>query len=261
MLGHKPYQLSIIKDLVMTITAKTRNTTWLMAYCLSQLMSREEQMTTQNSMAPKFVAYVRVSTQRQGESGLGLQVQVEAIARHVGTGVLLATYTEVESGKNSARPQIAAALAHAKASGAILVIAKLDRLARSVAFISQVMESGVELVVCDMPFANRLTLQLMACVAEHEGAIISARVKAALGVAKARGVVLGGYRGVSPEAVRSAKADARADSLAPVIAELKASGLTSFAMLANALNERGVTTARGKAWTPSAVRIETLRMV
>ena len=141
----------------------------------------------------RYVVYLRVSTQRQGASGLGLEAQRAAVAAFVAQrgGQVLAERVEVESGKRADRPQLAEALAEAKRAGAVLLIAKLDRLARNVAFIAGLLEAGVEVQACDMPEANRFLLHVMAAVAEHEAAAISARTKAALAAAKARGVKLG----------------------------------------------------------------------
>ncbi len=148
-------------------------------------------MNVENSGAgckARFVAYLRVSTQKQGQSGLGLEAQRRAVAEHVnGHGELLAEYVEIESGRKNDWPRLAAALAHAKATGSTLIVAKLDRLARNVAFIAALMESGVEFIACDMPLANRLTVHVLVAVAEHEAAMISQRTKAALAAAKARG--------------------------------------------------------------------------
>src|SRR4051812_11090590 len=146
--------------------------------------------------APTFVSYLRVSTAMQGASGLGLEAQREAIDRHVrqAGGKLLSEHIEIESGKKNDRPEIAKALAAARAKRATLIIAKLDRLARNVAFISNLMESGVDFVAADMPMANRLTVHVLAAVAEHEREMISQRTKAALQAAKARGVKLGNPR-------------------------------------------------------------------
>ncbi len=143
-------------------------------------------------MEPKLVAYYRVSTKQQGQSGLGLEAQEIAVRDYAkGTGAaILAKYTEIESGKLADRPQLAKAVAHARRAKAKLVIAKLDRLARNVAFLSALMDSGVEFVACDNPHANRLTIHILAAVAEDEARRISERTKAALAAAKARGAKL-----------------------------------------------------------------------
>jgi DNA invertase Pin-like site-specific DNA recombinase len=142
-----------------------------------------------------FVAHYRVSTDRQRASGLGLEAQRESVARHIGLGQIIAEYTETESGKqHTNRPQLAAALDACRKHRAVLVIAKLDRLGRNVAFISALMESSVEFVCCDNPHATRLLLHMLAAFAEHEREMISKRTKAALAAAKARGVRLGNPR-------------------------------------------------------------------
>src|SRR6202046_2586030 len=145
----------------------------------------------------RFVSYLRVSTTRQGISGLGLEAQREAGAQYLdgGRGELTKEVVEVESGKRNDRPAIAEALRLCRLHRATLIIAKLDRLSRNVHFISSLMESGVEFVAVDFPQANRLTVHILAAVAEQEAFMISARTKAALAAAKARGVVLGGDRG------------------------------------------------------------------
>lgn len=211
-----------------------------------------------------FVAYHRVSTQKQGKSGLGLEAQQQAVRSYLNGGDwrLVAEVVEVESGKRSDRPKLAEALRLCRLHGATLIIAKLDRLARNVAFVSTLMEAGVEFTAVDFPQANRLTVHILAAVAEHEAKMISERTKAALQAAKARGKVLGGYRGVSPDkaayeaslSIRKASAKARAADLAPVIAQLRAEGVTSLGGLAKALTERGIPTARGEAkWSPVQV--------
>src|SRR6185437_987490 len=145
----------------------------------------------------KFISYLRVSTARQGMSGLGLEAQREAVSSYLNGGhwQLIQEIVEVESGKRNDRPKIAEALRLCRLHNATLVIAKLDRLARNVHFISSLMESGVDFVACDFPQANRLTVHILAAVAEHEAGMISARTKAALAAAKSRGVKLGGQRG------------------------------------------------------------------
>jgi DNA invertase Pin-like site-specific DNA recombinase len=150
--------------------------------------------------AIKYVSYLRVSTARQGQSGLGLEAQRQAVIEHVnGHGTLLREFVEIESGKRSDnRPQLQAALTHAAATGATLIVAKLDRLARNVSFISALMDSGVEFIAADMPMANKLTIHVLAAVAEHEREAVSQRTREALAAAKARGVKLGNGGKTSP---------------------------------------------------------------
>src|SRR4051795_2520167 len=145
----------------------------------------------------KFVAYYRVSTAKQGRSGLGLEAQQEAVRAHLngGSWQLVAEVVEIESGKRNDRPKLAEAMRLCRLHGAMLIIAKLDRLARNVAFVSNLMESGVEFTACDFPQANRLTVHILAAVAEHEAEMISTRTKLALAAAKRKGTVLGGDRG------------------------------------------------------------------
>lgn len=220
----------------------------------------------------KVVAYYRVSTQRQGASGLGLEAQRKAVLDYLaGTGgELVAEHVEVESGKKDDRPKLAAALAACKKARALLVIAKLDRLARNVAFIANLMDSGVEFVAVDMPMANRLTLHILAAVAEHERAMISARTKAALAAAKARGRRLGwsieGREQEQRAAARKgagagrARANTFAANVGPIVASIRASGITTLAGIAEALNARGIRTARGGAWYAATVRNLVLRL-
>ncbi|WP_294532603.1 recombinase family protein [uncultured Rhodoblastus sp.] len=211
-----------------------------------------------------FIAYYRVSTERQGRSGLGLEAQQESVRSYLNGGNwrLVSEVIEVESGKRSDRPKLAEALRLCRLHGATLIIAKLDRLARNVAFVSSLMESGVEFTAVDFPQANRLTVHILAAVAEHEAKMISERTKAALQAAKARGKVLGGYRGVNPDeaarnasaSIRQASAKARAADLAPVITQLQADGVSTLGAIAKALTERGIPTARGEAnWSPMQV--------
>lgn len=215
--------------------------------------------------AMQFVAYYRVSTSRQGKSGLGLDAQKAAVAAYVLSkgGEVASEFIETESGKNNERPELQRALAEAKQSGAVLLIAKLDRLARNVAFIATLLESGVEVTAADMPEANRFMLHVMAAVAEHEGQAISERTKAALAAAKARGVKLGWAMperrqeqkraAANSAATRIAKANAFAANVLPVIRSLQEQGL-SLRGIAKALNERGVKTARGGQWQATTVR-------
>jgi DNA invertase Pin-like site-specific DNA recombinase len=218
----------------------------------------------------KFVAYYRVSTAKQGASGLGLGAQQEAVRAHLNGGrwQLVGEFTEIESGRKNDRAQLAAALAECRMRGATLLVAKLDRLARNVAFISALMEAGVEFVAVDFPQANRLTVHILAAVAEHEAAMIRARTKAALQQAKARGVALGGARDNSREihkagvpasiAARKAKAAERAKDVLPIMRQLRDAG-RSLTEVANELNARSYATPRGKAWTASQIRQTMLR--
>jgi len=212
----------------------------------------------------RFVSYLRVSTERQGQSGLGLEAQRAAIAAYTaGRGELATEFLEVESGKRADRPQLEKALAEAKRLGAVLVIAKLDRLARNVAFIATLIERKVEIAACDMPEANRVFLHIMAAMAEHEAQAISDRTKAALAAAKARGVKLGWAipdraseaAGASQRAAvqRIDKADRHATTVRPLIEALQGQGL-SLRRIAAELNARNVKTARGGSWHAMTVR-------
>lgn len=203
----------------------------------------------------RFVAYYRVSTHKQGQSGLGLEAQREAVRDYLNGGPwqMVAEHTEVESGKRNARPELEKALAACRRHKAKLVIAKLDRLSRNLHFITSVMESGVEFIACDNPHANKLTIHILAAVAEHEREAISERTKAALAAAKARGKKLGGPRLAAARRasieVRREFADAFAANVRPIIKEIQASGVTSLHGIARALTARGVKTARGGDWT------------
>ena len=211
-----------------------------------------------------YVTYLRVSTYRQGKSGLGLGAQRKAVADHVtGKGQIAAEYVEIESGKKNDRPQLARALAEAKRIGAVLLIAKLDRLARNVAFIANLLEAGVEIAAADMPEANRFLLHVMAAVAEHEAQAISDRTRAALAAAKVRGVALGwsmpGRAGEQRQAARKGadrnarKADQHAANVLPVIRQIAARG-ASLRQIAHEMNTRGIRTARGGLWYAATVR-------
>ncbi len=233
----------------------------------------------------RFIAYYRVSTARQGRSGLGLDAQRDAIQTHLAgaSGELLAQHTEIESGRRSDRPELAKALAACRLHRATLIIAKLDRLSRSVSFVSNLMESGVDFVACDMPVANRLTVHMLAAVAENEARMISDRTRVALAAAKRRGTTLGGFRGraathADRERARIAKgaiANARASDLATTILALQAEGITSCRAIAMRLTDmnipttgshdkNGRPTGHGGSWTGVQVsrvlaRLSTIR--
>lgn len=216
----------------------------------------------------KLVAYFRVSTKQQGESGLGLEGQTAAVAGYgkAAGATIVRAYQEVETGKRADRPELLKAIAHAKRSGARLVIAKLDRLARNVHFTSGLMESGVDFVACDNPHANRLTIHILAAVAEDEAKRISDRTRAALAAYKARGGTLGAARpdgrrlsdqdgAKGRESARKAikaKALASYADLAAAVAELRAEGL-SLRAVATRLDGEGHTTRTGKPWNPVQV--------
>jgi len=209
----------------------------------------------------RFIAYYRVSTDRQGKSGLGLEAQKRAVADFLngGSWSLLAEFVEVESGKNDDRPELARALDECRLTGATLVIAKLDRLSRNAAFLMNLRDAGVQFVAADMPQANALTIGIMALVAQQEREAISARTKAALAASKARGTALGGWRG-GPKvdsslgrAVQSEQADAFAARVMPLVRSMQGEG-KSLRQIAAGLTDRGVRTARGGAWTAASVK-------
>lgn len=220
----------------------------------------------------KFVAYLRVSTARQGASGLGLEAQQQAVRSYAqASGVeIVAEYIEVESGKRADRPQLLAALAACKLHRATLLIAKLDRLARNVAFVAGLMDGGADFIACDMPHANRLTLHLMAAMAEAEAAAISERTKAALAAAKARGVKLGNPQGAAhlrvdckeaaakSAAARRTVADARAAQVMPTLVAISQECGGSARRIALELNRRGLPAPSGGTWYPEQIR-RTLR--
>lgn len=223
-------------------------------------------------MGCKVVAYLRVSTKKQGVDGLGIEGQraaVEQYAKQHGCR-LLAEYVETESGKRADRPELAKALAHAKSAKAVLVVAKLDRLSRNVFFLSQLMESGVEFTACDNPHANRLTIHILAAVAEDEARRISERTKAALSAAKRRGVKLGSARpghwkgrekqrlaGAIKAAkvasvVRHERASAANTMVLQIIAHMRGEAKT-WGQIADELNTQGHETRRGNPWSAATV--------
>lgn len=202
----------------------------------------------------EFVAYYRVSTDRQGRSGLGLEAQQEAVEGYAAReGVqIVASFTEVESGARKDRPELAEALALCKRRQATLLIAKLDRLARNVHFISGLMESRVEFVAADNPHANRLMVHMLAAFAEHEREMISQRTKAALAAAKARGVNLG-TAGIDRAREHIAEADVYAQKIKPEVDAVLDEGIRSYAAIARALTERGIPTMRGGTWHHTSI--------
>ena len=219
-----------------------------------------------------LVAYIRVSTKRQGESGLGLDAQRQTVADYAQRegAIVLQEYVEVESGKNSERVRLAEALEHCRAARATLVVAKLDRLSRNVAFLSRLMDSQQEFIAIDNPHANRLTIHILAAVAEQEARSTSERTVLALAQAKKRGVLLGSSRpghwdgresqrllgsrrGVARAAIVRHVSAQRHNSMAVTEAnKLRLDG-KSWQSVANALNLKGFVTSRGNAWSKSSV--------
>lgn len=216
-----------------------------------------------------FVSYLRVSIARQGASGLGLEAQREAVTRFLSAagGKLVQEVIEIESGKKNDRPKLGEAIRLCRVHRATLIIAKLDRLARNLHFISGLMEAGIRFIAIDNPSANELTVHILAAVAQSEAKAISERTKSALQAAKARGVQLGGLRGPAAEfaalskkgsaagaAVRKAKAAKLVEHLVPVLAHIREEGATSLRTIAAQLNSRGIETPRGGEW--SAVQVK-----
>lgn len=215
----------------------------------------------------KFVSYLRVSTPQQGKSGLGLEAQREAVTAYLSGGrwKLVEEIVEIESGKRNDRPELARALALCRVHNATLIIAKLDRLARNVHFVSGLMESSVDFVAVDFPQANKLTVHILAAVAEHEATLISQRTKTALAAARARGVRLGGNRGrlsvqQSSKAARAsalirvAKAQNRTADLLPVIEAARSKGCNTLRAIAAYLNGQGIPAPRAGGWHANSVR-------
>lgn len=219
-----------------------------------------------------LVSYLRVSTRKQGASGLGLEAQRAAVAEYAKREGLrvVAEYVEVESGKKASRPELARAMSHCRAAKACLVVAKLDRLARNVAFLSALMEAGLDFVALDNEHANKFTLHVLAAVAEQEARATSERTKAALAAAKRRGVLLGSSRpghwegkegkrlagsrrGVQRAAELRTQAARQHNSMAVAEAlRLRKSGM-SWLEVAAELNARGLVTRRGNTWSKSSV--------
>ncbi|MFZ9080279.1 MAG: recombinase family protein [Alphaproteobacteria bacterium] len=210
-----------------------------------------------------FVAYYRVSTKRQGQSGLGLEAQQSAVAHHIDStgGKLVGEFKEIESGRKNQRPELKQALAEAKRAGAIVIIAKLDRLGRRASYILRLIdESGVNFHICDMPNADKLCLTVLAAVAEREAENISARTKAALAAKKARGAKLGSPRILEAQKaslkVNKKKNRNRQDATRMfILREIIIKGrVSTHADIAECLNARGIETARGGKWHTTTVR-------
>ena len=205
--------------------------------------------------APEFIGYYRVSTVRQGVSGLGLDAQKKSIADYLNGGhwKIIAEFVEVESGKRNDRPELERALALAKQTGATLILAKMDRLGRRASYVLNLLDnSGVRFVFVEMPHASKLEIGIRAVVAEEEGRAISERTKAALAAAKLRGVKLGKF---APELARRNKAAAaeNARKLAPIIAAIRVGGALTVRAVCEELNRRGIPSPRGARWHVPAV--------
>ena len=211
----------------------------------------------------KFIAYYRVSTKQQGQSGLGLEAQRKAVLDHIGQQPL-SEFVEVESGRKADRPQLVEAMKMARLTGSTLVVAKLDRLSRNAAFLNSLLDSGLNVRFADMPHADRVIIGIMAQLAQWEAEQTSKRTIAALAAAKERGVKLGGsYVPTLGESAvgrerskttRVSKSAARRDDLLPIIAAAKAEGCVSLRAIADYLNARHITTAMGGQWYAASVK-------
>jgi DNA invertase Pin-like site-specific DNA recombinase len=213
----------------------------------------------------KFVAYYRVSTDKQGKSGLGLEAQQETVKQHLAhcSGEIIEHFTEVESGKKNDRPELEKALRKCRLTGATLIIARLDRLSRNATFLMSLMDSKVKFVCADMPEANNFTVQILAVMAQYESKLISDRTKAALQAAKARGVKLGNpnlhlVRNSDTDKARNAhiaSAAKRNEELLSVVRELEAEhGNLSLRQTAKLLNDANYNTARGNKFHANSVK-------
>jgi DNA invertase Pin-like site-specific DNA recombinase len=222
-----------------------------------------QNVNTMQAKPLRYVAYYRVSTLKQGSSGLGLEAQQQAVTNFLHGNTPVDVFAEVESGRNPERPKLKEAITRCRELKAKLLIAKLDRLARSVAFISNLMESDVEFTVADFPEANRLTIHILAAVAEHEARLISERTRSALAQAKQRGTKLGSLSHKSEKhlsdlqrarEIRTQRAQLRAIELEPFISDARAAGHTSLAAIAKKLNDWKQPAPLGGKWTPGQVK-------
>lgn len=213
----------------------------------------------------KFVSYLRVSTDKQGKSGLGLEAQRRAVEDYLNGGrwKLVAEFVEVESGKKNDRPKLREALHRAKVTGATLIVAKLDRLSRNAAFLLTLRDSGVNFVAADIPDANTMTIGVLAVIAQHERETISQRTKAAMAAAKRRGATFGNPNGAralrglgNGSAVKAVKvkADKHAKDIWPIVEDIRAAGVVTLKSIAEELNDRGILTARKGQWYPTTVK-------
>lgn len=213
----------------------------------------------------KYVAYLRVSTDKQGVVGLGIQAQQYDVDRYITTngGVKLAEYVEVESGKRNNRPKLAEALKHARLTNAVMLVAKLDRLGRNAAFLNTLLDSRVKVICCDMPTADKFMLGVFAQLAQKERELISERTKAALARIKASGRKLGNpsgkHGGTKKTALHASQANvscanARAHDLGDVIVDARQRGYTTLQSIADHLNSLGIATPRGGVWYPTSVK-------
>ncbi len=203
-------------------------------------------------MNEKFTAYYRVSTDRQGASGLGLEAQKEAVKNYIASckGTLEIDFIEVETGKKNNREELNKAIEYCRRHKTTLLIAKLDRLSRNIHFITGLMESKIKFIACDNPYANELTHHLMAAFAEHERKMISERTTHALRAAKVRGVKLGTY-GKTLAKQNKQKANQFALKLAPVVLDIRAQGVETIRGICNELNKRNIRTSRDNPFYPA----------
>lgn len=206
-------------------------------------------------MEVNFTSYLRVSTTRQGEFGLGIDAQREAVRRYVQNvgGLLTQEYVEVETGRSATRPVLLQAIARCRREKSVLLIARLDRLARSVSFVSSLMEGGVDFVAVDIPAANKMMLQMLAVFAEFERDQIAARTKAALAAAKARGVVLG-TNGKVLAAKHQAEARIFAETMREPVETAMANGASTLREIADCINQTGRLTREGSSWSATTVQ-------